>query len=104
MWKHSRSTVMADQSHTYSVMLRVQRVTYEDAYVAVPVTAAILTTNVDGTVSIDSGAFVAEAIRMSHDPRVEWIVESSHLEPHPIQQPKPDDRQCLDSFADRPTV
>ena len=90
---------MADQSRTYSVVLRVRRVTYEDAYVAVPVTATILTTNADGTMTIDPEAFVAEALRISHDPRVEWIVETSNLEPHPIQQPKPDDRQCLDGFV-----
>jgi hypothetical protein len=76
----------------------MRRVIYEDAYVAVPVTEALMTKKEDGSFGLDTSAFEAEAIRISHDPRVEWQVESSHLELHPTQQPMPDDRRCLDTF------
>jgi hypothetical protein len=62
---------------TYSIMLRVRRVTVEDAYVAVPVTDAIMTSDKEGAARIYSDAFVAEAVRISVDPRVEWQVEST---------------------------
>jgi hypothetical protein len=44
-------------------MVRVQRVTYEDAYVTVPITEPIITRKEDETF-----ALVAEAIRISRDP------------------------------------
>jgi len=91
-----------DQAKTFSVMLRVQRVTYEDAYVAVPITEVAMTRKEDGTLGIDPEALVAEAIRISHDPRVEWKTESYHVEPHPMQEPKPEERQSFDAFYDQP--
>jgi hypothetical protein len=89
---------MSDNHETYSVMLRVRRITYEDAYVAVPVTNTIMKENEDGTFGLDVDAFVAEALRISNDGRVEWKVESSQREPHPIQMPKPEDRQEFDAY------
>jgi hypothetical protein len=89
---------MSEPTQTYSLMLRVRRITYEDAYVAVPVTEAIVRQREDGTSGIDADAFIAEAIRISQDPRVEWQVESSQVEPHPMQGPKPDGRQSFDAF------
>lgn len=90
---------MADHAKTFSVMLRVRRVTYEDAYIAVPVTNKLMMEKADGSFGLDSDAFVAEALRMSYDHRVEWIIESSHQEPHPIQIPKPDERHAFDGAA-----
>lgn len=89
---------MSEPAKTYSLMLRVRSVTYQDAYVSVPITEAILTKREDGTLGINLDAFTAEAIRISHDPQVEWQVESSHIEPHPTQNPKPEDRQSFDAF------
>jgi hypothetical protein len=89
---------MEEQPKTYSLALRVRRITYEDAYVAVPVTSTILKQKEDGTLGIDFEAFVAEALRISKDPRVEWKVEELKTEPHPVQGPKPEDRRSFDAF------
>jgi hypothetical protein len=89
---------MKEEPKTYSLALRVRRTTYEDAHIAVPVTSAILKPTEDGTLRIDPEAFVAEAIRISQDPRVEWKIEERKIEPHPIQGPKPEDRQSFDAF------
>ena len=40
---------MADHAKTFSVMLRVRRVTYEDAYIAVPVTNKLMMEKADGS-------------------------------------------------------
>ncbi len=89
---------MSKKSDTVSIALRIRRVTYEDAYVAVPVTDAITKQNEDGSVGIDIEAFFAEAIRISKDPRVEWQIETCETEPHPTQGPTPDDRESFDAF------
>jgi ribosomal protein S18 acetylase RimI-like enzyme len=90
---------MSETPKTYSLALRVRRITYEDAYVAVAVTDDILRKQDDGTFGIDFEAFVAEAIRISHHPDVEWQIEASQIEPHPTQGPKPEDRLSFDSFS-----
>lgn len=89
---------MSEERETYSVMLRLQRITYEDAYVAVPVTESIMSKKEDGTLGIDADALVAEALRISEDERVEWQVESVEVMPHPTQGPKPDGRKSFDAF------
>lgn len=89
---------MSEKQNTYSVALRVRRITYEDAYVAIPMTEAITKQNEDGSVGINVEAFLAEAIRISNDQRVEWKIESCETEPHPMQGPTPEDRQSFDAF------
>lgn len=89
---------MSEEGRTYSIALRVRRITFEDAYVAVPVTSGITKQNEDGTVGINAEAFFAEAIRVSRDPRVEWKVESSQSEPHPEQREMPEGRRKFDAF------
>lgn len=89
---------MTEEPKTFSITLRLRRAIYEDAYVAVPVTDAIVKANDDGTGSIDFEAFVAEAIRISGDERVEWKVEETQIEPHPIQGPLPEDRSLFDAY------
>lgn len=89
---------MSEEEKTYSIALRVRRITLEDAYVAVPLTSDITKQNEDGTVGIDVEAFLAEAIRVSQDPRVEWKLESSQSEPHPEQQEAPEGRRKFDAF------
>lgn len=84
-----------------SIALRVRRVTYEDAYVSVPISDAIL--KKDGAKqSINFEAFVAKAIEMSKDKRVEWKVESSNIEAHPTQQQAPPERKRFDGISSRP--
>ena len=95
---------MSDEAKTFSIALRLRRVIHEDAYVAIPVTDAIIELGEDGKGSINFDALVAEAIRLSADPRVEWKTESCQVEPHPTQQPKPDDRYMFDIFYDAPTA
>ncbi|PQO25362.1 hypothetical protein C5Y96_23765 [Blastopirellula marina] len=85
---------------TYSIALRLRRVTCEDAYIAVPVTEAILRPNPDGSMGIDSEALMAEALRIGEDSRVEWQVETISTEPHPIQQAAPADRDSFDAHYD----
>lgn len=78
----------------------MRRVTYEDAYLAVPVTDAIVRKAEDGSLRIAPEAMWAEGIRFSQDSRVEWRVESTKTEPHPIQQDAPKERKKLDTFYD----
>ncbi|MEO8589904.1 MAG: hypothetical protein ABI432_11075 [Flavobacteriales bacterium] len=85
-----------DPMSTHSIALRVRRVTYEDAYIAVPVTDQIVKKAEDGSFRIDGEAAYAEGIRISQDDRVEWQVESTNTEVHPIQQPAPEGRKKLD--------
>ena len=82
-----------------SILLRVRRITYEDAYIVVPVTSKIIKESANGKGSIDTDAFVAEAIRLSKYPSVEWKVENVTTEAHPMQQPKPSDRHAFDGFS-----
>ncbi|MES2793787.1 MAG: hypothetical protein V4719_29500 [Planctomycetota bacterium] len=89
---------MDDQAKTYSIQLRLRRVIYEDAYVAVPVTRAIMMPRDDGTFVINPEAFKAEALGIGNLPNVEWQFESSQTEPHPLQGPKPEGRTSLDAF------
>ncbi len=95
--KEAPPTVSKDPS-SYSIALRVRRVTYEDAYVAVPVTEAIMKKKEDGKPGIDFEKLVAEGIRISKDSRVEWQVEESKTEPHQIQQAAPEGRKSFDAF------
>jgi hypothetical protein len=89
---------MNENPKTYSIMLRLRRVTVEDAYVAVPVTGSILVPDEEGTLRVNPDAFVTEAIRISGDPRVEWQVESTTTEPHPVQGPLPEGRRSFDAY------
>ncbi len=85
---------------TISIMYRVRRTTTEDAYVAVPVTGDLMLPQpaADGTLRLNTDAVVAEALRISRDPRVDWRVEGNETQPHPIQRPKPEDRYCFDPY------
>lgn len=69
---------------TYSIALRLRLVTYEDAYIAVPVTDAVVKPKPGGSMGIDPEALFAEGVRIGQDSRVEWQLESSHTEAHPI--------------------
>ena len=89
---------MSEEQKTYSIALRLRRVIYEDAYVAVPVTNAIMKANDDGTGSIDFEAFVAETIRIGENEGVDWKFEESHSEAHPLQGPCPEDRHTFDAY------
>lgn len=91
---------MSDEK-TYSVALRLRRVTYEDAYVAVPVTDEIIKPDADGVGRIDFEAFVAEALRIGERAEIDWQVEEVVNEAHPLQQPMPEGRRSFDAFYDK---
>jgi hypothetical protein len=80
------------------IVLRLRRVVVEDAYVAVPVTDAIMKAapEPDGNYRIDFPAFVREAVRLSGEPGVDWRDEERNIEPHPTQQPVPEGRVVYD--------
>jgi hypothetical protein len=86
---------------TYSILLHLRRTVYEDAYVSVPLTGAVMRLDpTDGSQRIDFDLLVAEAKRISENPQVEWRAESTAVEPHPVQQPLPEDRRTYDPFLD----
>jgi hypothetical protein len=89
---------MIEEQKTYSIALRLRRMTFKDVYVAVPVTDTIMKVNDDGTGSIDVEAFNVEAIRIGGDDRVEWKVEETQIEAYPIQAPLPEVRSRFDAY------
>ena len=88
---------MASSEHT-CVVLRLRRTVIEDAYVAVPVTDAIMKKEPepDGSFRIDFEAFVREAVQLSRRETVDWAVEEQSVSPHPTQQPVPAARRVFD--------
>jgi hypothetical protein len=97
-----KMTAQSDETRSTSIMLHIRRTVVEDAFVAVPVTSRIMKEETDGTAGLDWDAFVAEAVRIGGDRRVEWQVESSQMEPHPAQVPLPEDGHCFDAYYDSP--
>jgi len=95
---------MSSDPKTYSIALRFRRVTYEDAYVAVPVTGAVMKTQPepDGSFRIDWDALTAAGLSLCTNPQVEWVQEESQIAIHPTQGPKPDNRKMLDGFHLKP--
>jgi hypothetical protein len=77
------------EKDTFSVQLRLRRVIYEDAYISVPLTKALAKSDGKG---LDIKKFLAEGIRLGNSEGIEWKIESSTVEAHPMQSPKPDDR------------
>ena len=93
-----RPTPENDAPKTYSVQLRLRRVTHEDASVSVLMDDKVMQRNADGTGKIDWEKLVAEAVRVSQTPGVDWRVESSGTAPHPLQSVRPDHRTVVESF------
>ncbi|MBO9699525.1 MAG: hypothetical protein J7604_04900 [Sporocytophaga sp.] len=91
---------MGNENKTYSIAIRLQRITHEDAYLSVPLTKDVTKEKEDGSLGIDFEKLVAEAVKLSQDPKVEWKIETVHLEPHPVQHPKPEDRKSFDPMID----
>ncbi len=89
---------MNDEPKTHSLALHLRRTIHQDAFVAVPVTDAILKRNEDGTTSIDFEAFVAQAVRIGESDGVDWQTEDSNTEAHPVQCPLPEGRRSSDAF------
>ena len=60
---------------TYSISLRLKRVTVEYAYVNVPVVDDVVKPDEQGVNRIDSGVLTQKAIEMSQSPNVVWYRE-----------------------------
>lgn len=85
---------------TFPIALRLRRTIHEDAYIAVPVTDAVMKQNEDGTSGLNVEALMAEGLRLGQDARVEWRVEETASEIHPLQAPMPEGRSKFDGIVD----
>jgi hypothetical protein len=77
------------------IQVRVRRITIEDAFVAVPITSAVTKEEPDGSVHVDGAAVFREAVRIAADPSAQWQAESVEIVVHPMQCPRPEDRELL---------
>ncbi|GAA3211340.1 hypothetical protein ACFO1B_34355 [Dactylosporangium siamense] len=79
---------------TYSIVVRVRRVTTEDAYVRVPVTDAVMAADLDadGHRHLDGGKVMAEARRLAGSGTAAWQVQEQEIDLHPVQDTPPDGR------------
>lgn len=90
---------MPQEPNTYSIQIRLSRITLEDAYVSVPVTDAITLEKEDGTLGIDFEKLKREAVKWGMDPRVEWQVENLTIDLHATQGARPAERNSFDPTA-----
>jgi hypothetical protein len=76
-----------DRMESYSISVRLRRVTMEEGYVSVPVTDAIMQREIqaDGTYRIDPDKLVAEAARLGAE-LTDWQVEEQQISMHPVQK------------------
>jgi len=75
---------------TFSVSVRLQRVTTETAHVSVPLSEELfqLNPNGSGTNTIDAEKLIAAAIELGRHPATHWSVEGQVvIAPHPVQTP-----------------
>ncbi|MFC5006626.1 hypothetical protein ACFPIJ_53495 [Dactylosporangium cerinum] len=79
---------------TYSIVVRVRRVTTEDAYIRVPVTDAVVAAELDadGHRHLDGGKVMAEARRLAETGAGAWQVQEQAVDLHPVQNTPPDGR------------
>jgi len=82
-----------NETKTFSVSWRIQRVTVEYAYVSVPVVNDLLMEQPDRTRRIDADKMGERAVEMAKAPGVKWHPQDQNLFLHPIQKaPEPDER------------
>lgn len=95
---------MKDEKKAYLIRLRLRRIVHEDAYIAVPVTDAIMKKKKDGSLGMDFEKFAGEGIKLGKQPNVEWKIESVITQVHPVQKEMPGDRnQTADFFSKKIT-
>ena len=78
---------------TYSISVRLQRVTTESAHISVPVTEDIMIRQPDGTGRIDGAKMVQRAIELGRSPGVAWQVEGQQVQPHRSRRRYPGSRR-----------
>ena len=83
---------------TYSISVRLQRLTTEYAYVRVPVTGDIMAVDPSGGVALDENGnahidpqrMVQRAVELARSPGVTWYQEQQQVQLHPLQKaPEP---------------
>jgi hypothetical protein len=81
---------MDEAPTSFSISVRLQRTTTEEAYLSVPVDGAIMQDQLasDGSSRIDPDKLWAEAIRLA-EASADWMTETRDVTPHPIQQAPP---------------
>ena len=75
---------------TFSVSVRLQRVTVEATRVSVPLTADLLRQNTDEgeTPSIDADKLLQAAINLGRQPSTKWMPDGEQvITAHPLQTP-----------------
>ena len=81
---------IASMAKTFSVSVRLQRVTTETAHVSVPLSEELLQPNPDasGASTINPDKLIAAAIELGRLPSTHWSVEGDVvITPHPVQTP-----------------
>jgi len=75
-------------SKTFSVSVRLRRVTIETAFVSVSLIPDLLESNFDESGTIDAEKLMQAAVHLGHQPSTVWNVEGEpEITPHPIQTP-----------------
>ncbi|MCL1838937.1 MAG: hypothetical protein FWG47_06460 [Propionibacteriaceae bacterium] len=77
---------------TMSLLLRVRRTITSDAFISVPITNAMMAEHSDGSSRMDMDLLFADGIAYAAGEGVDWQVEDTVIEVHPIQKPIPEDR------------
>lgn len=78
---------------SYSISLRLRRITVEYAYVNVPVVGDVVKPDEQGLGRIDVAELTRRAIEMGQRPEVAWYREEQRVEPHPLQKAPEDDER-----------
>ena len=70
---------------SYSISVRLQRTTVEEAYVSVPVTDVVMREpDEDGTVRLDPQKVFAAAVELGAE--ADWLAEERQVGVHPVQK------------------
>ena len=77
------------EARSYSVSLRLQRVTHEYAFVKVPVTEAVMDEQPDGSWRLNGKKIFDAGVELGRGNEVAWVPEEESIHPHPLQTPPP---------------
>lgn len=84
--------------NTFSISVRLRRITTEEYYVSVPVTGAVMADQPDdeGKYHLDSAKVFDAAVELGRSASAEWLLESQEVLIHPIQKAPDAVQQELD--------
>jgi hypothetical protein len=72
---------------TYSVSVRLQRITTEFAFVSVPVSDDLVIQQPDGSGRLNAAKLMERALQLGQAPEVMWRLEDRQVQLHPVQTP-----------------